>query len=68
VGISTAPVTGLGIVNYPLPKTFGYPIQKVETPPNPITIYPGTLDLAGIIADARRPLTSEEVAQLQKFV
>ena len=57
--------TGMGIAAFPLPKTFNYPIQKIDTPPNPITIYPGPLDLAGIVADGERALTQDEVASIQ---
>ncbi len=57
--------TGMSVELYPLPKAFDYPIQKLDTRPNPITIYPGPLDIAGIVADATRPLTSEEVIAIQ---
>jgi hypothetical protein len=58
-------LSGMGVAPYPLPKTFTYPIQKIDTPPNPITIYPGTFDIAGIVADAARPLTQDEIASIQ---
>lgn len=57
--------TGMSLAPYPLPKSFGYPIQKLDTPPNPITIYPGPFNLAGIIAGASRSLTDEEIASIQ---
>jgi hypothetical protein len=57
--------TGMAIVKYPLQKGFDYPIQKVETSPNPITIYPGVLDLAEIVADADRALTTDEITSIQ---
>ena len=60
-----AHATGMAIVKYPLPKGFDYPVQKAETPPNRITIYPGVLDLAGILADADRALTTDEIASIQ---
>jgi hypothetical protein len=58
-------LVGLGVAAYPLPKEFEYPIQRLTEPPNPITIYPGTLDIAGIIADAQRPLTPDEVKRIE---
>ncbi len=57
--------TGMGIYPYPIPKDFAYPLETPITPPNPITIYPGALDIAGIIAQSRRPLTQEEIASIQ---
>jgi hypothetical protein len=57
--------TGSGVFVYPLPKSFLYPIQKAATPPNPITIFPGNFDIAGINTNWTRALSSDEIASIQ---
>ncbi len=57
--------TGMQVGYYPLAKNFEYPIQELATPPNPITIYPGAFDLAGIQVESLRALTQDEIASIQ---
>jgi hypothetical protein len=57
--------SGMNLEPYPLPPAFDYPIEKGTFQPNKITIYPGAFDIAGIIADAGRALTDQEIAAIQ---
>jgi hypothetical protein len=57
--------SNIAVEDFPLPKTFAFPLVRGLNPPNPITIFPGTFDIAGIFADADRPLTQEELIAIQ---
>jgi hypothetical protein len=54
--------SGTAICDYPLPAQMDFaPDTDTKTRPEPITIFPGTIDNIGIYIPGKRALTSEEL-------
>jgi hypothetical protein len=56
--------SAVGFCDYPLAADTRFPEQALPLPPEPMTIFPGTLDNLGIEISAERTLTADEFSGL----